>query len=140
MPSARSRSYVRKRQNGLRDEDCRACNAIGGKVGECGIGLVEPVGNAADTQPVFAGETKELSAVVSGVGGDAANLSLVEQVSLVVQGRDVAEVDARDRQSAAPVERGERRWDQVTDGCEQDRRIQRFRRRIGRVAGGGGAQ
>jgi hypothetical protein len=44
-------------------------------------------------QPVFGGEAKEVVTVLAGIGCDAADLPFLEQVLLVMQDRDVGEVD-----------------------------------------------
>jgi len=69
--------------------------------------------------------------VGAGVRTDRANLALLEQMSLVIQGGDVAEMDARDRQRPATVQRLQRRQHQVADRCEQDRGVELHRWRIG---------
>ena len=66
------------------------------------------------------------------VGGDTAQGALFEEVTLVVEDRHVAEIDAGDGQCAAAVQTGEGRWHQRTDRREEDGGIKRFRgRRIG---------
>ena len=54
------------------------------------------------------GQPQELLAVRPGVGRDRPQLPLLEQMPLVVEHRDVRQVDAGDRQRAAPVERAAR--------------------------------
>jgi hypothetical protein len=58
----------------------------------------------------------------------------------VRQGRYVGQVDARDRQRAAAVERGERGRHQFADRREEDRRVERLWRHVGRPAHGGSAK
>ena len=54
--------------------------------------------------------------------------------SLVVECGDVAQVDARDHRDAATVQRRQGRGHDLARGREQDRRIERLRRRVERVA------
>ena len=53
-------------------------------------------------------------------------MTLFEEVALVVQRRDVAQVDACDRERPAPIECLERDRYERTGGCEQDRGIERL--------------
>src|SRR2546430_14747377 len=85
-------------------------------------------------------EREELVAVLAGVGGDRGQRALLEEVPLVVERRDVGEVDAGDGQRAAPVEGREGTRYERADGSEQDGRVERFGGRVGRVAGRGGAE
>jgi hypothetical protein len=57
-------------------------------------------------------DPQELFSVGPGVGGHAADLALLEKVLLVVQDWDVAQVDPRDGQRAAPVKGGQRYRDE----------------------------
>jgi hypothetical protein len=52
---------------------------------------------------VLADEVEESPRVGSGVRTDRANLTFLEQMPLVIQGGDVAEMDAGDRQRPATV-------------------------------------
>src|SRR5262249_56737497 len=94
-------------------------------------GAVEGVWVDGDVQVVAGREAEELAGVLPGVGGDAAQLPLLEQVLLVVERRDVGQVDTRDRQGATAVQRGQGGQHQVPDRGEQDRGVQRLRRRGG---------
>ena len=66
------------------------------------------------------------------VGRDAAQRALVEEVALVVERRDLREVDAGERQRAAAVERGERRRHELAGGREEHGAVERLGRRVGR--------
>src|ERR1700722_12328811 len=66
-------------------------------------------------------ELQELPAVGPGVGRDAAQFLLVEQLALVVQRRGVGQVDPGHGEHPAPVERPQRHRHQVPDRREQDR-------------------
>ncbi len=57
--------------------------------------------------------------VPAGIGSDAPQLALVEQVSGVVQGRDVAEVDSGNREGSTAVEGAKRYWHKLANGCER---------------------
>ena len=59
---------------------------------------------------------------------------------LVVQDRDVAQVDAGDGQSAAAIEGGERGRNQATDGRKEDGGIERFGRIGVGLTGAGGPE
>ncbi len=74
------------------------------------------------------------------VGGDAAQLALLEQVGGVVQRRDVAEVDAGDGERAAAVEGAQRDRDELAGRGEQDGGVERLGRVVGGVAGRAGAE
>src|SRR5579871_5342408 len=58
-----------------------------------------------DGQPLC--QREELGGVTTGVGRDAAQGPFLEQVLLVVERRDIGQVDARDGAGAAPVEGGQ---------------------------------
>ncbi len=60
--------------------------------------------------------------------GDAAHLTLPPQL-LVVEGRDVVEVDRVDGDDATAIEVAEREHDDVAHGREGDRRVERHGRR-----------
>ena len=92
----------------LGDEDGGAVEAARLEVGQGPVGGVERVLMGGDRQPVRGGERQELAGVRPGVGGDAAQLALLEQVPLVGQRRDVGQVDPGDGEGAAAVERGQR--------------------------------
>ena len=76
-------------------------------------------------------EVEELPRIGTGIRGDRADLTLLEQVALVVQRRNIAEVDAGDGQRPAAVEGLKCRWHQITNRGEQDRGVQLDRRRVG---------
>ena len=79
-------------------------------------------------------ELQELFAVGAGVRGHAAQLPLLEQVPLVVQRRDVAQVDAGDGQRSTLVERFERDGNERAHRREEDRGVERFgRATVGRA-------
>src|SRR5579875_786374 len=77
-----------------------AVDAAGLQVGQGAGGLVERVGGGGHLELEALGQGQELLGVATGVGGDAAQVALLEQVLFVVQGRDVGQVDARHRQRA----------------------------------------
>ena len=64
------------------------------------------------------------------VGGDAAQGPLVEEVALVVERRDLGEVDAGERERAAAVERVEGGQDQLAGGGEEHGAVELLRRRV----------
>ena len=99
-----------------------------------GYGWVRTAGRCRPTS------SRKSRAVRAGVGRDAADLSLVEQVSLVVQRRDVGQVDAGDGERAAAVERAQRRRHQVAGRREEDGGIERLRSVVGGGAREGGAE
>ncbi len=81
-------------------------------------------------QPVPLGLGEELPGLVAGVGGDAAQRAFAEQVPLIVQRRDVAEVDSGDRQRRPGVQGLQGDGHQLAGGREQDRRVQGFGRAV----------
>src|SRR5262249_7221331 len=110
--------YARSPPRSLQRQNGGAAHPAAGQVGQRLVSLVEGVGGGGDLDPETLGQGEEVGGVAPGVGRDAAQRPLLEQVAGVVQGRDVGQVDARDRQRAAPAERGERRWHHVTDRGE----------------------
>jgi hypothetical protein len=84
--------------------------------------------------------SEEVAAVLPGVGGDAAQRTLVEQVVLVVEGRHVGQVDPGDRQGATTVQCGQCYRDEVADWREQDRRVEGLGRLVVRVRSGRSAK
>lgn len=77
-----------------------AVDPIGGEVGQGVIGLIEPVRRRRHPEAVRSRHGEELAGLGPGVGGDAAD---PEEVALVVQRRDVGEVNARDGRRSAPI-------------------------------------
>ena len=65
---------------------------------------------------------------------------LLEQLAIVVQRRDVAEIDPGDRERAAPVQSAQCRGHEVSDGGEQHGRVEWLGRHVVRVARARGAQ
>src|SRR5262249_42779828 len=118
----------------------RAGDPVGGQIGQGPVRLVAGIRGDRDREPVPLGQAEELLAVTAGVRGDAAQRALLEQVLLVVQRRYVGQVDSRDGQRPAAVQGGQARRDQGPDGREQDRRVERLRRRVRGVLRGRGAQ
>ena len=92
----------------------------------------------ADPEP--GRQPEELLAVGPGVGGDAAQPALLEQLAVVVQRRDVGQPDPGDGERAAAVERPQRDRHQLAGRGEQDRAVERLGRRVGRVADRVGAE
>jgi hypothetical protein len=89
---------------------------------------------------VLPGEVQEGPRIRSSIGRDRADFTLLEQVSLIVERRNVAQVNSCHRQSAAPIQRLQRGQHEVADRREQDGRIQRNRRRVVGALSLGGAQ
>ena len=83
---------------------------------------------------------QELLTVAPRVRGDAQQAPLLEQLGGVAQRRDVAQVDARDGERAAAVERAQRDRHELAGRREQDRGVERLGRRVVGVAGGRGAE
>ena len=95
-------------------------------------------GTVETRRPDPGGLGQELLPVVPGVGGHAPQGPLLEQVPLVVEGGDVAQVDAGDGQRPTPVQGGQRGRDEGADRGEQDGGVQRLGRRgIGVPRAGG---
>ncbi len=65
-------------------------------------------------------DAQELFAVGASVGSHGAHHALPEQMSLVVEHRDVAEVNAGDRQGAGVVEGLQRSGHDLAGGSEDD--------------------
>ena len=72
------------------------------------------------------GQGQEVVAVLAGVGCHAAQGAFLEQVALVVEGRDVGEVDARDREGATSVQGGQGVRHQAADRGEEDGGVEGF--------------
>jgi hypothetical protein len=83
------------------------------------VGLVEAIPRRGHLHADAGRSSQDLPSVVAGVGRHAAQHTLLEQVLLVVERWDVGQVDARHRQRAARVERGERRAHESPHGREQ---------------------
>jgi hypothetical protein len=77
------------------------------------IGLFQREDGGLGAEGDLGGEGEELAAVGAGVGGDAAEVLLVEEVPLVVQRRDLGDVDAGQGEGAAGVEGFEGGGDEV---------------------------
>ena len=116
-PATRSTAAPRTRSC-ARSRSASACSS--------GYGVTDP--NADRGR-----DGEELLAVAAGVGRDAAELPLLKQVVGVAQRRDVAQVDARDGERAAAVERRERGRDDLACRSEDDRGIERLGWRVERV-------
>lgn len=99
---------------------------VGSEVGERLVGGSECIGRSGHVDMMLCHEVEEFPPVGSGVRRDAAYLPLPEQVPLVVQFGDVAEMDAGNRKRATRVERLEGDGDQVADRCKQDGSVQRL--------------
>jgi hypothetical protein len=87
-------------QEMLRDQHGGAVEGAGLQVAQGLVRTLQRVRVHGDGQLVLRREAEELAGVRSGVGGDAAQLALLEQVLFVVQRRDVGQVNARDGQAA----------------------------------------
>jgi hypothetical protein len=111
------------------DDDGRPGETVVGQVVERLVGLVEGVGGGGDLDRHRGGEVQELLAVPAGVGGHAADGALEVEVLLVVERRDVAQMDAGDGERAAAVERSQ------GAGHERARRGYRVRYRRPRPRG-----
>ena len=106
---------------GARDASCA-------EIGEGIIGTAEWILRRRDGDAMASREREELAGIVAGIGGHRAQLAFEEQMPLIVQHRNVAEIDARDGQRAATVERLEGRQHQIADRREQNGGVQLHRR------------
>ncbi len=70
---------------------------------------------------------EKVLSVRAGVGCDTSKLSLVEQVTLVVKGRDRTQVDASDGKDPPGAKEFESDWDEIADRCKQDCGIKMYR-------------
>ncbi|KLL96613.1 hypothetical protein NJ76_02820, partial [Rhodococcus sp. IITR03] len=68
---------------------------------------------------MLTGEREKLPGILTGIGGHRPDLTLVEQVPLIVQLRYVGQVDAGDREDAAAVERFECGRHEVATGAKR---------------------
>jgi hypothetical protein len=93
------------------------------QVSEGFVRLVEAIGHCVNSQRNSSGPSQELIAILSSVCRDAAEGSLFEQMALVIERRDVRQVDARNRQRSSPIECGEGNWNQGANGSKEDRRV-----------------
>ncbi len=93
-----------------------------------------------DLQWDLGGQGQELLAVAPGVGGDAGEGPLLEQVALVVEAGDVAEVDPGYGERATSIQGRQPGGDQGAHGREEDGRVKRIRGPLGGIAGPGGAE
>ena len=75
------------------------------------------------------GERQELVPILAGEVGDRADRAFMPEV-LVRKAGNVGHVDPRADDGAARGERPQRGRDQFAGGCEDDRRIERLRRRL----------
>src|SRR5581483_6474649 len=114
-------------------DDSGAGEAVVGEVGERFRGAGQRVAHDRRADRDLRGEREQLGTVLAGVGGDAADLALLEQLGVVVERRDRAQVDAGDRQRPTAVERPQRHRHEIAGGCEQDRGVERFGRLVGRA-------
>lgn len=104
-----------------RDPEHRgAGEAVMRQIAQCRVGLCQRVAGGLDADPDVVGDGEELLAIASGVGGDAAQLSLLEEMVGVAERRDVAEVDSGDGEGAAPVEGGQGSGNDVAGGRKDD--------------------
>ncbi|COW09894.1 Uncharacterised protein [Mycobacterium tuberculosis] len=67
---------------------------------------------------MLGGEVEERARIGAGVRRDRPDLTLLEQVLLVVQVRNICQVDPGDRQDAATVQRFQRGQHQIPDRGE----------------------
>ena len=77
-------------------------------------------GRDGDLQPQLLREAEELIGVPAGVRGHAAQRPFLEEVLVIVQRRNVAEMDTGYRQGAAAIEGGQRGRHDVAHGREDD--------------------
>src|SRR3954469_10116584 len=89
----------------LDQQDGRTSDAALGQIGQRRIGPAEWILRAGHLDVVLPRKRQELACVPAGVGSHRPQMALLEQVALVVQNGDVAEIDAGDRQRASTVER-----------------------------------
>jgi hypothetical protein len=114
-------------------QDSSARDAVGCEVGQGLLRGLEGVPGHGDLEPQPLREPQELLRVPARVRGHAAQRPLLEQLVLVIEGRNVGQVDAGDRQCSAPVEITQRGRHHRADGREHDRRVQRLWRGVERV-------
>ena len=91
-------------------------------------------------RPMPAGQRQQVLTVGAGVRRDARQRPLPEEMALVVEPGDVAQVDAGHRQRAALVERRQRDRDQFARRGEHDRGVQPLRRFVVGRSGRGRSQ
>src|SRR5205807_7173962 len=115
----------------LEDQDGGAEYRVVRQVAQGGVGLHQGVRGGGDADAHASRQRQELLAVPPGVGGHAPKLALLEQVVLVAEGGDVAQVDAGYGERAPSVEGGQGRGHQAAGRCEEDGGVQRLGRRVG---------
>ena len=99
-------------------------SAVVGQIDERDIGLVERVRRRANRDAEPGGQLEEVVAVGPRVRRDTAELPLLEQVAVVVERRDLREVDAGEGQGAAPVEGAQGRRHELAGRREEDRGVE----------------
>lgn len=90
------------------EQNRRAGDSAGSQIFERIIRTAQRVLRRRHLDVMASGEFEERSCVGAGVGGNRPHLPLLEQVALIVQCRDVAEVNARDGERSPAVEALER--------------------------------
>jgi hypothetical protein len=95
-----------------------------GQVHQRLVDLVEAIGLGGDLDRDPSRQIQELAAVLTGVGGDADQRSLLEEMLLIVQSRYVAQIDAGHGQGAATIQGGQRHRHQLSHRSEENGRVQ----------------
>ena len=113
----------------LRHDDRGAHEAPGAQVVERVRRAVERVRRDVRAHRDPRGELQELAAVRAGQVGDRAQHALAPQ-QLVRQRRDVAHVDAAAHDRPALADRAQRERHELAGGGEDERRVERLRRRL----------
>lgn len=86
------------------------------------------------------GDREKLFGIGARVRGHAANFTLVEKLALIVERRNLRQVNSRNRKDPTAIERAKCRWDEFARGREENRRVERRGRRRHGIADPVGAE
>src|SRR5262245_53443235 len=103
-----------------RDEHRGSGESVVSEIGKRAVGVLERIGHDGWSNGDLRRQGEQFLAVASCVRCDTAQLTLFEQMRLVLQSRNVAQVDARHRERPASIECCHRDRDELTRGREQD--------------------
>jgi molybdopterin-guanine dinucleotide biosynthesis protein A len=115
-------------------------DAAAGKRRKGLVRLVQAERRGRDADGSASRRREQLSSVGASVGGHARDRSLSEEVTIVVEGRDLAKMHTRERQRCSPIHLLQRYGDEASGGSKNYCGIERGGHSFGRVAGRRGAE
>lgn len=128
-------SAKRDRLTLLVNENCSAVDPIFSQIDQSRVGIVEGVGSRRDLDPDPGGDFEERPPVGPRVCCHAAESPFFEEMTVVIQRRNVAQIDPGDGKGAPTVKSFQGGRHKGAHRREQDRRIQWFWWHVGRVPG-----